>query len=105
MRSPLLQADETAGDLRARAERILFEYRDASSKAGLFSGTLLPKAEESLAVTLKEYEGGEADFLNVLEAQRLLLDLRLEMEEALVLREIRAAELEMLAGREFRPGR
>ena len=96
---------DTAGDLRVRAEKLLFEYRDASSKTELFSGTLLPKAEESFAVTLMEYEGGEADFLHVLEAQRLLLDLRLEMEEALVLREIRAAELEMLAGREFRPVR
>ncbi len=94
---------DTESELRARAEKLLFEYRDASSKTELFSGTLLPKAEESLAVTLIEYEGGEADFLHVLEAQRLLLDLRLEMEEALVRQEIRAAELEMLAGRTFRP--
>jgi len=93
---------DAAGDLRARAEKLLFEHRDASAKTELFSGTLLPKAEESLAVTLTEYEGGEADFLHVLESQRLLLDLRLEMEEALVMREIRAAELEMLAGRRFR---
>jgi len=96
---------DTAGDLRARAERLLFEYRDASSKTELYAGKLLPKAEESLAVTLKEYEGGEADFLHVLDAQRLLLDLRLEMEEALVMQEIRAAELEMLAGMAFRPAR
>ena len=94
---------DTEGDLRARTEKLLFEHRDASSKMELFSGTLLPKAEESFAVTLIEYEGGEADFLHVLEAQRLLLDLRLEMEEALVMQEISAAELEMLAGRTFRP--
>ena len=93
---------DTVDDLRARAERLLFEYRDAASKTELFAGTLIPKAEESLAVTLIEYEGGDADFLHVLDAQRLLLDLRLEMEEALVKREIRAAELEMLAGRAFR---
>jgi len=94
---------DTEGDLRARVEKVLAGYRDASSKTDLFSGTLIPKAEESLAVTLIEYEGGEADFLHVLDAQRLLLDLRLEMEEALVKREIRAAELEMLAGKSFRP--
>ncbi len=94
---------DTEGDLRARVEKVLVEYRDASSKTELFVGTLIPKAEESLAVTLIEYEGGEADFLHVLDAQRLLLDLRLEMEEALVKREIRAAELEMLAGKSFRP--
>jgi outer membrane protein TolC len=94
---------DTADDLRARAERLLFDYRDASSKTELYAGTLIPKAEESVAVTLTEYEGGDADFLHVLDAQRLLLDLRLEMEEALVKREIRAAELEMLAGKTFRP--
>jgi outer membrane protein TolC len=90
-------------DLRARTERLLSGYRDASAKTELYAGTLIPKAKESLAVTLSEYEGGEADFLHVLDAQRLLLDLRLEMEEALVMREIKAAELEMLAGRSFRP--
>jgi outer membrane protein TolC len=94
--------DRTA-ELRTRTEKLLSEYRSASSKTELFAGKLLPKAEESLNVTLIEYEGGEADFLHVLDAQRLLLDLRLEMEEALVMQEIRAAELEMLAGRSFRP--
>jgi outer membrane protein TolC len=93
---------DTEGDLRTRTERLLVEYRDAAAKTELYAGTLIPKAEESLAVTLSEYEGGDADFLHVLDAQRLLLDLRLEMEEALVMREIRAAELEMLAGRSFR---
>ena len=94
---------DTENGLRAGAEKALSEYRDAAAGTDLYSGTLIPKAEESLAVTLKEYEGGDADFLHVLEAQRLLLELRLEMEEALVTREIRAAQLEMLAGREFRP--
>jgi len=94
---------DTEGELRARVEKVLVEYRDATSKTELFGGSLIPKAEESLAITLTEYEGGDADFLHVLDAQRLLLDLRLEMEEALVKQEIRAAELEMLAGRAFRP--
>jgi outer membrane protein TolC len=94
---------DAEGDLRARVEKVLLEYRDASSKTELFAGTLIPKAEESFAVTLTEYEGGDADFLHVLDAQRLLLDLRLEMEEALVKQEISAAELEMLAGKTFRP--
>ncbi len=94
---------DTEGELRARVEKVLVDYRDAFSKTELFGGSLIPKAEESLAITLMEYEGGDADFLHVLDAQRLLLDLRLEMEEALVKQEIRAAELEMLAGRAFRP--
>jgi cobalt-zinc-cadmium efflux system outer membrane protein len=94
---------DTESDLRARMANLLVEYRDASAKTELYAGQLIPKAEESLAVTLTEYEGGEADFLHVLDAQRLLLDLRLEMEEAQVKREISAAELEMLAGRSFRP--
>lgn len=94
---------DTEGELRARVEKVLVDYRDATSKTELFAGSLIPKAEESLAITLTEYEGGDADFLHVLDAQRLLLDLRLEMEEALVKQEIRAAELEMLAGRAFRP--
>jgi outer membrane protein TolC len=90
-------------ELKARTERVLYELRDARSKVALYADTLIPRAEESLAVTLRDYEGAVADFLDVLEAQRLLLDLRLELEETLVRREIASAELEMLAGREYRP--
>lgn len=94
---------DRVNELTARTERVLYELRDASSKAALYTGSLIPRAEVSLAVTMREYEGAAADFLAVLEAQRLLLDLRLELEETLVRREIASAELEMLAGREYRP--
>jgi outer membrane protein TolC len=93
---------DAVGELRARAEKTISLHRDAEAKVELLAGGLIPKAEESLAVTLREYESGEADYLHVLESQRLLLDLRLELEEALAIREIKAAELEMLSGREFR---
>lgn len=91
-----------ARELTARVERVLAELRDARSKAALYTDSLVPRAEEALAVTLRDYEGGAADFLDVLEAQRLLLDLRLELEETLVRGEIASAEIEMLAGREYR---
>jgi cobalt-zinc-cadmium efflux system outer membrane protein len=93
---------DAVSELRARTEKILTEHRDASAKVELYEGTLIPKAEEALAVTLREYEGGETDYLDVLESQRLLLDLKLEFEEAFAAREIKSAELEMLAGRDFR---
>ena len=103
LESTRYEMTDAESGLRARTEKTLASYRDANAKTELYAGRLLPMADESLAVTLKEYEGGKADFLHVLEAQRLLLDLKLEMEEALVMREISVAELEMLAGREFRP--
>ncbi|MDD3643161.1 MAG: TolC family protein, partial [Candidatus Krumholzibacteria bacterium] len=96
---------ERADELIARTERILHELRDTRAKGSLYAGSLIPRAQESLAVTLRDYEGGAADFLDVLEAQRLLLDLRLELEETLVRGEIASAELEMMAGRDYRPQR
>ncbi len=86
--------------LRARAERALFEYRDSARKVGLYEDELIPRALEAGEVSLRAYESGKVGFLSVLEAQRLLLDLRLEMEEASVARAIRAAELMMLSGRD-----
>lgn len=94
---------DRVNELTARTERVLYELRDAESRVSLYAGTLIPRARESLAVTLRDYEGDRADFLEVLEAQRLLLDLELELEETHVRREMVSAELEMLAGREYRP--
>lgn len=84
--------------LRARAERALFEYRDALSRKELYDDALIPRAEEAQEVSLRAYESGKVGFLRVLEAQRLLLDLRLEREEASVAATVGAAELMMLSG-------
>jgi outer membrane protein TolC len=65
----------------------------------LYGDTLLPQAEQSLKVTEEGYRAGTTDFLNLIDAERLLLEFQLAHERALVDREIAAAQLEKLVGK------
>lgn len=85
----------------AIAERILFEYEDALRKIRLYRDGLLPKAEQSLNVGFTAYQAGRTDFLNILDAQRLLLEFELHLEKSIADLATRKAELELITGSEL----
>lgn len=85
--------------VEASASRALFAFRDAARKIDLFGAGLVPKARQALDAIFTAYEAGKADFLDVLDAQRALLEFRLEYERALADRVMSLAEIEMLVGR------
>ncbi|REJ79682.1 MAG: TolC family protein [Acidobacteria bacterium] len=85
--------------LESRLELVLFKFHDAERKIDLFRDTLVPLAEASLEVAQQGYEAGNESFLDVIDAQRQLLELQLALERSRVDREQRLAEIEMLAGR------
>ncbi len=99
-------ASRRFGDLRGRLASeltlALYEVRDAERRADLYAGGLIVKAEESLAATLAGYESGESSFLDVVDAQRALLDFKLAHARALADREQHLARGEMIAGRSLR---
>jgi outer membrane protein TolC len=84
--------------LNAFAEKIIFEYEDALRKSRLYRDGLIPKAEQSLNANYTAYQAGESDFLNVLDAQRQLLDFQLQYERSRSDLAIKRAEIEMIAG-------
>lgn len=92
------RADAELG-LEARLELGLFRFHDAVRKIDLYRDTLVPLAEASLEVAQQSYEAGKEDFLDVIDAQRQLLELQLALERSLADREQGLAEVEMLAGR------
>ena len=59
--------------LMTELERIWFQLTDAQRKRRLYGEVLIPKAQESLSVSEAAYVSGEADFMNLIDAQRLLL--------------------------------
>ena len=89
--------------LEASAARALFDYRDAERKLRLYRDSLVPKAEQSLKATSAAYEAGAGDFLDVLDAERVLLEFHLSRERALADRVRSFAELEMLTGTDLKP--
>lgn len=76
-----------------------FSYREARRKAGLYAQGLLPKGRQALQAALAAYEAGSTGYLDVLDAQRTLLEFELAGARAIADQHIHLAALEMLVGR------
>lgn len=72
--------------------------RDAERQAGLFERTVVPTTEQIVTTVLQRYSAGSASYLDLLDAQRTLLESRLVVARARAMRESRLAELEALMG-------
>ena len=62
---------------------------------------LLPKARESVKATESSFRSGGGTFLDLIDAQRVMLEFELAYERSLAERMQRLAELEKLVGREI----
>jgi outer membrane protein TolC len=87
--------------LRAELAEALYQYRDAGRRAELYRESLLPLAEQSLDVTLQAFTSGRVEILDLIDAERMLLDLRLSEARAHADRMQSMARLEKLVGREL----
>ncbi len=99
------QAGKRASEARLSAEQIAltvefaeksFMFREATRNLELLTERLLPKARQSLEVAQSGYVSSKVDFLNLLDAERTLLEFRLSEVEARVQRELALAELSLL---------
>ena len=99
------QANKQAAEARFSSEQIMlavefaeksFIFRESSRNLALLRNELLPLARQSVEVAQAGYTAGEVDFLNLLDAQRTLLEFRLAEVEAGVQRELALAELSSL---------
>jgi cobalt-zinc-cadmium efflux system outer membrane protein len=99
------QAEKSAAAARLSSEEIMlavefaeksFMFREAGRTLELLAERLLPKARQSLEVAQSGYVSGKVDFLNLLDAERTLLEFQLAEVEARVRRELALAELSLL---------
>jgi outer membrane protein TolC len=79
----------------------LYALRNAERQVTVFRETILPRARQALASSRQAYSTGTGSFIDLIDAQRTLLDVRLMIADAWVERERRLAELEALAGVDF----
>lgn len=94
-------ASDAENQLVAATTRILFEYSDALRKTRLYRDGLVPKAQQALNASFVAYQSGEVDFLNVLDAQRQLLEFQLTVAREKVRLSTKLAHLETLIGSEL----
>ena len=101
------QAGKRAAEARLSEEQInlavdfagqAYLIREADRELTLLRERLLPRARQSLEVSRAAYRSGQADFLNVIDAERSLLNFRLDEIAAQIQREIARAELTLIVG-------
>jgi len=93
-----LALDDAEHQLDSDLEMALFEYRDAHRRVDLFRHTLTPKGEESVASSDAEYRSGHRGFLDLLDAERVLLEFQLQTVRAETDRAQALAEVERITG-------
>ena len=99
LRAATLARTEHENKLGSDAKMILYQFHDAERKIDLYRDTLLPKALQSLKATETAFSSGETGFLDLIDAQRVLLEFQLSYERARTNRAQRLAELEAMIGR------
>lgn len=97
-KAAIAQRENAENELVTRLKFAHFKYRDAERKIALYRDSLVPQAMSALTVAQKAFEGGSADFLETVDAQRLLLEFQLQAERSAANREQRLAEIHMILG-------
>lgn len=99
------QAEKRSAEARLSAEQIaiaaelaslLYLYRESGRNEALFGSALLPKAQQSLDAARSGYVTGRSTFLDVIDAQRVLLEFELSAIEARAQRELAIASVSLL---------
>lgn len=82
-------------------EQALYQYADAERKIDLYRQRLIPKAKQSLGVSLEAFQSGKASSLELMDAEKTLLELKLALLRSLATQAQRLAEMETLVGYEI----
>ncbi len=84
-----LAADLREADIKARSSLRLVE---------LYRGSVIPQAEEALKIAQSGYQADKTDFMDLLDAQRTLLDFRMDYYRYVVDYQTWLARVEQLSG-------
>jgi outer membrane protein TolC len=95
---------ERKNRLRSRLREDYYRAREAARRLVLFGETLLPKARESVDVQLQAFRSGKGNFLDLIDAQRVLLDFLLQRSRAQAEGDKARADLEAILGVSWQKG-
>ena len=98
LRAILAESADRTLRLGSEVHLALYSVRDANRRLELYSKELIPKGEEAVSALDSAYQTGEASFLELIDAQRVLLEFQLEAARAEADRFQAFAKLEHLTG-------
>ena len=97
--------DVAQAELDARTATVFLEIRQAEiavhsaqRRVKLYRDTLLPQAEASFKASAASYQNNRGEFMNLIDSQNLLLDVRAAMYKALAESDAGSAQLERAIG-------
>lgn len=100
-RTALLRAaDATVNQLEAALKAAHFRYTDGRRKLSLYRDSLVPKGRQALEASFASFQAGRASFLDLLDAERILLDFELSHARAMAEHLGAIAEIERLVARQ-----
>ena len=97
-RSAAAGARQTKRDRAASFVAALYILRNSERQIELFNKRISPAAQQLLASSQQAYAAGAVGFADLIDSERMLIEVRLMVAAARVEREKRLAELEALAG-------
>jgi len=89
---------QTGLDRGAQVVAALYAMRNSERQAALFRRDIIPASERIIENVRQSYTGGTGSFIDLIDAQRTLLAVRLTAAEAQAAREKSLADLEALLG-------
>ena len=89
---------QTQSDRAGSFVAALVALRNAERARDVLPGTVLPLARQVMASSREAYSAGQISFVELIDSQRALLDVRQVIAEVRIEREKRLADLEALAG-------
>jgi len=85
----------------SRVNELFFEVKTASEQVNLYKYSLLPQAEQSLKASEVGYLAGKVDFLNLLDSERMVLQIKIGYFKAIADLGKNFAQLERVVGRDL----
>lgn len=98
MRSARKEHEDAHNRLSSDLEMAFYQFRDADRRLGLFRDSLIPKGEESVRALDTAYQSGDEGFLDVIDAERALLEFQLQAARAEADRAKALAEIKRITG-------
>jgi len=83
----------------SRVNELFFEVKTASEEVNLYKHSLIPQAEQSLKASEVGYLAGKVDFLNLLDSERMLLQIKTGYFKAIADLGKSLAQLERVVGK------
>lgn len=90
--------DAVRNELTADLEMALFKLRDTTRHLELLNTSLIPKGQEAIGIMGDTYQSGDSSFIDVVDAQRILLEFQLQAVRAEADRAQALAKVEQLSG-------